>query len=121
LFEHAAPEAYDCSFIGDPRPFCNQKLRLRESASIKGDARNAEKAALAKKESLVRAALCTERHIRKVPFKLLAAQSETDALPHIFILVLTGNSPFSGMGASRDIAVYNFGRNQTANGSSDYH
>jgi hypothetical protein len=88
---------------------------------IKRDARNAEKAALAKKESLVRTAQCTERHVRKVPFKLLAAQSETDALPNIFILVLTGNSPFSGMGASRDIAVYNLGRNQTANGSSDYH
>src|SRR5450755_2690695 len=59
--------------------------------------------------------------ISGVHFKLLAAQSETDALPQIVILVLTGNSPFSGMGASRDIAVYNFGRNQTANGSSDYH
>src|SRR5450631_4896457 len=95
------------SFIGDRRPFCNQKLRLRESASIKGDARNGEKAAVAKKESLVRTALCTERHIRKVPFKLLAAQSETDALPHIFILVLTGNSRFSGTVTSRDIAVHN--------------
>jgi hypothetical protein len=70
-------------------------------------------------DELVRTAQCTERHVRKVPFKLLAAQCETDALPHIFILVLTGNSPFSGMGASRDIAVYNFGRNQTANGGGD--
>jgi hypothetical protein len=39
------------SLIGDPRPFRNQKLRLRESVSIKGDARNAEKAAPAKKEA----------------------------------------------------------------------
>jgi hypothetical protein len=49
------------SFIGDPRPFCNQKMRRRESASIKRDTRNAEKAALAKKENRVCPALITQQ------------------------------------------------------------